>query len=751
LLFSFLLPEAGGGSLRGTTMKDKVELWRDEYGVPHVRAEDLASLYWGFGYVHGRDRGLQLLFMRILGQGRVSELLDPGESSLVIDLFFRRMNWSGRMEGQERSISEQSRRLVEAYCAGINRALEERFPWELRLLGVRPEPWRLEDSLLLSRMTGYLTLAQTQAEVERLLVEMVQAGVPRVRLDELFPGILAGLDEELLRQVALQERMVPSDLLWGSGAPAFTASNSWVVAASRSASGRAVMCNDTHLETNRLPNIWSEVVLETSGRWAAAATMPGLPALIVARTPDLAWGATYPFMDAVDSWIERCRQGEFYREGEGWMPFQERRESILRKGKAAVETVFYENEHGVLDGDPRREGLYLSTRWASAASGGPSLDAAAGMWEAGGVAQGMELLGRLETAWSWVLADREGNIGFQMSGLLPRRRPGVSGFVPLPGWDRGNDWQGFVDPHELPRALNPEEGFFITANHDQNEYGRVAAVNICKGPYRAERIRELLAAGGRLDAEAMRAIQLDLYSTQAARFMQIMRPLLPDTAGGRLLREWDGRYDPQSRGATLFERVYGELYLEVFGKQGLGEAVMRHLKRETGIFVDYYINFDRVLLSQSSAWFGGENRGALYRRALQRALGSAEVPGGAGGRAASGAVRRWGREQRVVLSHILFGGKLPRFLGFDRGPIVLPGGRATVSQGQIYRSGGRTTTFAPSLRAITDFAEDSILLSISGGPSDRRFSRWYCSDLKRWQAGRHKRLRPGGRRANRFP
>ena len=52
--------------------------------------------------------------------------------------------------------------------------------------------------------------------------------------------------------------------------------------------------------------------------------------------------------------------------------------------------------------------------------------------------QGMRSLAGLETAWNWVLADGHGNIGYQMSGLCPRRRAGVRGFVPLRGWDREN-------------------------------------------------------------------------------------------------------------------------------------------------------------------------------------------------------------------------------------------------------------------------------------------------------------------------
>ena len=104
---------------------------------------------------------------------------------------------------------------------------------------------------------------------------------------------------------------------------------------------------------------------------------------------------------------------------------------------------------------------------------------------------------------------------------------------------------------------------------------------------------------------------------------------------------------------------------------------------------------------------------------------------------------RWGKRNTIPLTHILFGGKLPRFLGFDRGPIELPGGRATVHQGQVFRSGGRQTSFAPSLRILVDMGSDVLHSNLPGGPSDRRFSKWYASDLGPWLRGEYKCLAPG--------
>lgn len=698
---------------------------RDEHGVPRIMASDETLLYRGLGFCHATDRGLQMLLMRVLGQGRLSEQLDGSANGLRIDLFFRRMNWRRSAIDEVDRLGPQARSVVDAYCGGVNAGFAVAVPWELRLAGYRHEPWRPEDSILLIRMVGYLTLAQSQGEIERLIVEMVQAGVDRAHLAELFPGRLDGLDEALVRSVKLGERLVPPDLRWGASAR-FMASNNWVVSGSRTASTKPLLANDPHLEANRLPAAWYEVILSAGDRWGIGATMPGLPGLLIGRTQDAAWGATYTFADALDSWIEECRDGGHLRDGQ-WESFRRRVEVIKRKGHAPHEATFFENDHGVLDGDPTVPGRYLATRWASAESGARSLDAFLGMWHVRTVEEGMRRLGQVEVSFNWVLADRSGNIGYQMSGLSPRRRDGVSGLVPLPGWESQNDWLGFHDPIDLPRLMNPECGFIVTANDDLNRYGRAEPIAVSMGSYRADRIADLLRDRSGLTVEDMERIQKDLYSLQAERFMRVLKPLLPETERAEVLRAWDCGYDAGSAGASIFEGVYRGLRRAVFGAE-----VVDHLLDQTGLFTDFYAAFDLVLLSDESAWFEGVPRDSLYGRVLAETL--------------AGPVDRvWGDTQRVTLSHMLFGGKAPRFLGFDRGPITLQGGRATPQQGQIYRSGGRTTSFVPSYRMATDLARDEVHTALVGGPSDRRWSPWYCSDLEAWLRGDYKVLRPAAR------
>jgi penicillin amidase len=704
--------------------------------VVRIRATSEPDLYRQLGYCHGHDRALQVLLTRIVISGRACELLQDDAETLELDRFFRRIDL-GRDAGAEvAKLTPADRACAEAYCAGINAALAERVPWELRLVRYRPEAWTIADSIELSRAMGYVQFAQHQADMERLLVQMVRAGVPRERLEELFPGRLDGLDVELLRRVRLGERLVPDSVQWRAGLPRALASNNWVISGARTRSGRPILAYDPHLEVNRLPAFWYEAVVEHDDRFAIVGTIPGLPTAAAGRTNELAWGGTYGCMDTVDSWIEDCRDGSYRRRAgveDRWQPFRVRREVIACKRRPHVTLTFYENDHGVLDGDPHDPGLYLCTGWSGWDTGAASLAAGFDVLRAGGVDAGMSALGKIESSWNWVLADSTGNIAYQHSGRMPVRRDGISGLVPLPGWEPEDDWAGFAAPEELPRARNPQAGFLATANNDLNHLGQRKPINLPMGDYRAARIAELLAQRSDWTLEAIHEMHMDVHSKQAELFMAILRPLLPSSERADVLRSWDCRYDPSSHGAELFERFYRELLRDVYGS-ACGPEVVRYLFEQTAILPGFFANFDLPLLGRDSGWFRDSgDRDATFRRAAEHALATPS--------------RAWSEHQQFTFKHLMLGGRLPRRTGFDRGPFPLRGGRATIHQGQVFRQGGRETSWAPSYRLATDFAELAADTALAGGPSDRRFSRWYANEIRDWLDGRTKQLSPRSRTA----
>jgi penicillin amidase len=267
----------------------------------------------------------------------------------------------------------------------------------------------------------------------------------------------------------------------------------------------------------------------------------------------------------------------------------------------------------------------------------------------------------------------------------------------------------------------------VTANQDLNHLGQANPINTPMGDYRARRITQLLQERDDHDVDSFRAIHLDTYSIQAAEFLEILGPLLGAGSVADALRAWDRCYEPDSIGATAFEIFYAELLVEMFGA-GCGAPVIEHLRDATGTFIDFYQNFDRILVAEASPWLGERTREEVWGAALGKVADQVPEP--------------WGKRNRITLTNMFFGGKLPRFLGFDRGPIPLRGGRATPHQGQIYRSGERLTSFAPSLRLVADMSESVLHSALCGGPSDRRMSKWYTSGVDGWVAGTLKVRQP---------
>lgn len=704
-----------------------IAIRRDDAGVPHVRAATESDMLRGLGHCHGVDRALQLVVARTIGQGRAAELLDGGDEMVALDEFFRRVNVAAGVQDEIDALSERHRGLLEAYADGVNRALAARRPWELRLLRLRPEPWTAADCVLTGRLIGYVGLAQTQGEAELLIVQMLAAGISPQLLDGLFGGRIAGFDVDLVKGLHIERPLVPESIRWNPPVPTVAASNNWALAPQRSASGAAILADDPHLEINRLPAVFYESVLHGPQGWIAGASMPGVPVILVGRNDAVAWGVTYAYADVIDSWVEDCRDGCFRRELDGderWEPFTVREEVIKRRGGTPLTVRFHDNLHGTLAGDPHKAGRCLTTRWAGRDGGAASFAAALELPGARTAGEAGELLSRLEWAFNWVMADRDGSIVYRMSGRVPRRRRGASGLLPLVGWHPQDDWQGFHDAADLPQRSDPAEGYVATANDDLNRFGVVHPINLPGPPYRAQRIDELLRSRTDWSIEALRHVQMDAHSLHAERFMRALAPLLESDERFADIRRWDGSYE-DVRHAAWFEAFYVAAVEEVLAFV-CGADAARHILAETDVVANFFWLVDDMLLAADGSWAGPEGRDAALRRLAIAALDGlpADPP-----------------PVRMVMRHLLLGGRLPRWLGFDHGPVRLRGGRATVHQSQLVRVGGRDVAVGPSYRLVTDLAQRVIWTALPGGPSDRRFSRWYTSGVRGWAEGKLKAVR----------
>lgn len=725
----------GGRTVTLALPAGTVRVGRTSEGVARIRAADDVGLAAGLGWAHAHDRLVQMELVRLAAAGRLCECLRDDAATLAVDVFMRRMGFARRDEADLARLTAEARAVLEAYAEGVNAwTAENARPLELQLVGHRPEPWRAEDALATVKLMSYLGLAQTQADAEKVIVEALRGGTDRARLQRLFRPHLDEVDDalvELLRQTRVAEPVTPPEVRFLSALPRLVASNNWAVAAGRSASGGALQANDPHLEVNRLPAVWYEMVGEAGGAPRLGITMPGVPGLVMGRTREVSFGFTYGFLDLVDYFVEELRGG-LYRYREEWRRPEARRERILRQDGPAHELHVFSTLHGTLETDggaALADGHYLCRAWAADLSGtAPSVNAFVRLLRARDVEEAADAVRDVTISCNWLLADRGGRIAYQQSGPIPRRRH--SGLFPVRGWTGEHDWQGLHGRDALARQVDPPEGILATANDDRNAPGGPRGINLSMGGYRVERIRALLAGRERLTLADMMRIQGDLHSLQAERFMGAFAPLLPDTPAARLLREWDLRYDEGSRGAVLFEAVYAALLREVFGRGLFGLAAWDALAGQTSLLADYFHVFDDALLGEDPSWFGEEGREACFRRVLADVLAEAKAAD----------PRPWGEVHAVTMTNVFFGGALPGFLGFDHGPVALPGSRATVVQGAVFRAHGRLTSFAPSWRYVADLSTAEAHTALPGGPSGRRLSEWYLTDLARWRRFAYKTL-----------
>jgi len=705
-----------------------VTIQRNGDGVPTVTAKNQQDLCYGIGYAHATDRLVQMMLVRAIVQGRCSEKFTGDEDLIEIDKFMRWIFLEKDIDREIEKLEPEVKKELDAYCAGINAVIAEKNrPFEFLLTGYKPEPWEIKDSIATAKVMGFVGLAQTQVDMQKFLIQMIQQDISEEKIRALFPYLTDKIDYDLIKSIQLDMKIIP-DQIWNGILPNFKASNNWAVSGEKTKSGQPMLATDPHLEVNRLPAVWYEIVGNVNGEKIMGITMPGLPMTIMGRTSHLAWGVTYGFMDMIDYFIEDCEDEKFLRDGE-WQSFEKREEIIKPKKKEPIHLTFYENHHGVLEGNPTKSGKYLAMDYTGRSGAGADVfNTTMKIHTVRTVAEAQRLLrGLAAPTFNWIIADREGNIGFQMNGKMPKRADGFGGLLPIPGWDSANDWQGFENPAKHPSCLNPESGFFATANNDLNEFGENSPINICTAPYRVQRISEILKKNQSATPETFQAMHYDLYSKQAERLMPLILPLLPDTENGKILKEWDFIYAENSEGAMLFESVYRSLIEIVFGQNCIGEKAMSHLLDETLLFPIYFGNFDDVIADENSPFFAERSRSEMLKKAIEKGLNVQILP--------------YGETRKYDMNNIFLGGKFPGFLGFDIKNRILPGNRATIPQGAICKFGGRVSTFSPSFRMIAEMQKDEILTNLPGGPSGKRFSKWYKSDLKNWEKGNYKTVK----------
>ncbi len=701
---------------------------------------------YAMGLAHWLDRAMQMYLQKIVVQGRVAELLEDTQEALEIDLYMRRMEFYYLAKIEKETLKGEIQSYLQAYCQGVNDAMKRHWPFEFKLTKLPLEPWSPADTLAITKLMSFLGLAQNQQDMEKFIIQSLKSEVPLEFLKLLFEPHLDQLSanlNEIIKKLKLFHLPVPQNLFHS---PSLKASNNWVLSGKKSSSGNPLACTDPHLDVQRLPSVWYEMKTHADDNFAYGITMPGIPGIIMGRTKQLSFNFTYGFMDTLDYFIEDIKEQKFKLEGQ-YKELNTRQEEIKRKNNSSVWLNLNKTECGRLEctdyyreGQPSpllEDGYHLSVTWTGSHGGAAkAIEVLANMPQCKTVEEAQELSSKLFISCNWLFSDTTGNIGYQQSGYLPIRKG--SGLTPLTAWEEENHWKGIHPPHKLHRITNPKEGFLATANNDMSNIQGPLSINLSMGECRSKRIHQEINKRDRLDLEDMKALQSDVLSLQALQYVDKIKNIIPDTPSGRVLSKWDGYYSVDSKGAFLFEKFYHRLLNITFGEHIFGSSAWEYFQSQTALLNNYYHLFDRLLLEvNEEQWkrFFSLDRSTFFERSLDHTL--KKYP--------SGKLKSWGKENSFCMHHIFFQDKyspILKCLGFAKGPYPLPGCRATIAQGSLFKRGKRLESLAPSWRFISDMGENFAFTSLPGGIRDRCFSRQYTNDLYKWLNFQYKTLIP---------
>ncbi len=552
------------GEIRLACLNAPVTVTFDPYAIPTIEASSRLDAYRALGYLHASERLFQMELTRRKMAGRLAEVF--GEIALASDFRQRTLGFHRVAPVIAARLPEAHRILCEAYADGVNAYLSRIIlpPPEALLLGYRPQPWRCSDTILI-----VLSMFQELDEIgdqEEMLTVMAQA-LPQEVTAFLTPDE-DPLDTPLLGKSCGHRpiRPVPvtaiAQLLKDTSAAdaidtrPTAASNQWAIASPKG----AVFANDMHLPLG-VPNLWYRARLRYAGITLDGITLPGAPGLIAGSNGHLAWGFTNAMADVRDLVVLETDPADpgRYRTPQGWEAFQTHTEAVAVKGKPLRHITVYLTRWGPV--------VYRAWSQRPMAVHWTALDPAAvdltllELDRVQTVPEALELFNRAGMpVQNAMAADADGHIGWTLSGRLPRRN-GFDGGISLSWADGRRGWQGYYRPSELPRIIDPPQGFLATANHHTVGCDQSLQIGYnFASSYRIQRIHQELRRNPSLNPEQSFALQLDTD----AGFYRFYRDLALTSLGGdgsplagriRLaLENWNGRADTASTGLPLLDR-----------------------------------------------------------------------------------------------------------------------------------------------------------------------------------------------------
>jgi penicillin amidase len=589
-------------------LQDEVEVIRDQNGINHIFAQNEQDLFFSQGYLAAKDRLFQFEIWRRRATGTMAEIL--GRRELERDKGVRLFQFRGNKEQELRHYHPKGVEIVDAFVAGVNtfisevRQNPELLPIEFQMLDILPGFWTWE--VVISRHQGLLQNVQDELRYSRVVSQVgtekaksifyfhpnepsleIPAGIPQ---DLLFKDILAPYNafragflfhpEDVLadysnkslaflaahqaHQDELEETLEMEKFNIGS--------NNWVISGEFTESGFPIMANDPH-RLHAIPSLRYWVGLHAPGWNVVGAGEPVIPGISIGHNEYGAWGLTIFETDNEDLRVYDIHPQnpiQYFYKG-NWVDMTIIQDTIKVKGQADEIASHYYTVHGPVTFIDKELNKAVAVECAWLETGGAPYLASLRMdqsqtWEEFREACSFNHIPAENMIW----ADKEGNIGWQATGITPLRA-NHSGLVISLG-DGSMDWEGYLPIEDRPHLTNPKNGFWATANENvtPKDYPMQHAIGFeWADSFRGDRVREVLSEGRKFTMEEMGALQNDYLSLPARTLV----PYLLDQNfeedkhknAIKFLEEWDYRLESESIPAGIY--VMWERKLRENGKK----------------------------------------------------------------------------------------------------------------------------------------------------------------------------------------
>ncbi|MEX2569867.1 MAG: penicillin acylase family protein [Gemmatimonadota bacterium] len=658
------------GTLDVPGLQAPVEVLRDEWGIPHIYAQNQHDLFFAQGYIQAQDRLWQIDMWRRVNEGRLAEIL--GAEAIEHDKLARLIQYRGDWDAEFARYHPDGRQIFEAFSDGVNAyiaAIGDNLPVEYKLTGLTPLPWtpqastgRVATALPIGNARGELNLAQDVAERGAEVVDAedgasVRNWVPLTIPNGFDPSLvtdevvdaLGAFDAGFPEPPLVEEYQgVPGAVVSLNMGAIETSpgSNNWVVSGDLTATGEVLVANDPHRGVSN-PSLRYLIHLNAPGYSVIGATEPAIPGVMIGHNGRIGWGLTIVGTDQADVFVEQLNPDNLDQalwQGE-WYPLETAVDTIQVRDEDPVVVEHKFSRHGPVFYVDSLNNVAYAVRSTANEPGSGGYLAALRLADAQDCHEFIDVMEYYNSpSENMICGDVDGNIAWLAAALSPNRIGGWYGRLPVPGTGE-YAWDGFRSHTELPQEFNPERGWIGTANHDIQPEGYSPPIMFRSSPsLRFERLQEMFEDADNLTADDFERMQHDAYHPW---FMEQDLPLLSgwssedsDVEWARAqLVEWDGVYDKNSAAAALHNRWRSALD-DAAREEGTPEAQRYALAEAAlGEAVD---ELEETQGEDRSDWRWGRIHRSEFPHWLVSAydIPAVERSGGGGTVAATGAVYR---------------------------------------------------------------------------------------------------------------